>query len=106
MRKNTTHILFTLTLLLLGTAATIAQKLDTTTIVTIKPYDPVLSDAFKLKDNPSIQDTDKVLVNDSELINELARRQPEVLLTVGAGDIDKQVAKIKDYFTPKTQASA
>lgn len=61
MRKNTIHILFTLTLLLLGTATTIAQKLDTTTIVTVKPYDPVLSDAFKLKDNPSIQDTDKVI---------------------------------------------
>lgn len=51
----------------------------------------------------AIQDTDKVLVADSELINELARRQPEVLLTVGAGDIDKQVAKIKDFFTLENQ---
>jgi hypothetical protein len=61
MRKNTIHILFTLTLLLLGTTTAFTQKLDTTTIVTVKPYDPVLSDAFKLKDNPSIQDTDKVI---------------------------------------------
>lgn len=61
MRKNTIHILFILTLLLLGTTTAFAQKLDTTTIVTVKPYDPVLSDAFKLKDNPSIQDTDKVI---------------------------------------------
>ncbi len=49
----------------------------------------------------AIEDTDKVLVGDSELIEELARRQPEVILTIGAGDIDKQIAKIKDFFTLK-----
>lgn len=61
MRKNNFHILLSLTFSLIGLHTSFAQKLDTTTIVTVKPYDPVLSDAFKLKDNPSIQDTDKVI---------------------------------------------
>ncbi|HRP60427.1 MAG TPA: hypothetical protein PK833_09120, partial [Vicingus sp.] len=61
MIKNNFHILLSLTFSLIGLHSSFAQKLDTTTIVTVKPYDPVLSDAFKLKDNPSIQDTDKVI---------------------------------------------
>lgn len=44
-----------------GTSSNFAQKLDTTTIITIKPYDPVLSDAIKIKDQPIIQDTAKVI---------------------------------------------
>lgn len=36
-------------------------ELDTTTIITVKPFNPTLSDAIKIKDNPSIQDTDKIV---------------------------------------------
>lgn len=54
----------------------------------------------------AIEGTHKELVEDTDLIKVLAGRQLEVLLTIGAGDIDKQVAKIKDYFTPENQAQA
>ncbi len=49
----------------------------------------------------AIQGTDKALVADADLVAELVRRKPEVLLTIGAGDIDKQVDKIKHAFTLK-----
>ena len=63
MKKNNENSLFIamFAILLLVSTISFAQKLDTTTIVTIKPYDPVLSDAFKIKDYPTIQDTDKVI---------------------------------------------
>jgi len=51
----------------------------------------------------AMQGTDKALVEDEDLVAELQRRQPEVLLTIGAGDIDKQVDKIKHSFTLKNQ---
>jgi UDP-N-acetylmuramate--alanine ligase len=51
----------------------------------------------------AMQGTDKALVADNDLVAELQRRQPEVLLTIGAGDIDKQVDKIKHSFTLKNQ---
>ncbi len=54
----------------------------------------------------AIEGTSKELVADANLIKVLASRPLEVLLTIGAGDIDKQVAKIKDYFTPENQAKA
>jgi UDP-N-acetylmuramate--alanine ligase len=54
----------------------------------------------------AIEGTSKELVADADLIKVLASRPLEVLLTIGAGDIDKQVAKIKDYFTPENQAKA
>ena len=63
MKKNKKYSIFILLFatFLLANTSSFAQKLDTTTIVTIKPYDPVLSDAFKIKEHPSIQDTDKVI---------------------------------------------
>ncbi len=54
----------------------------------------------------AIEGTTKELVADADLVKVLASRPLEVLLTIGAGDIDKQVAKIKDYFTPENQAKA
>lgn len=53
----------------------------------------------------AIQGTEKALVEDADLVAELVRRQPEVLLTIGAGDIDKQVDKIKHSFTLKNSAN-
>lgn len=37
------------------------QQIDTASVLTIKPYDPVLSDAFKIKESPTIQDTEKII---------------------------------------------
>lgn len=42
-------------------SANAQDNLDTTTIITVKPYSPTLSDAIKIKDNPSINDTDKIV---------------------------------------------
>ncbi len=49
------------TLVLANTPSFAQKPIDTTTIITVKPYDPVLSDAFKIKEHPTIQDTDKVI---------------------------------------------
>jgi UDP-N-acetylmuramate--alanine ligase len=54
----------------------------------------------------AIEGTTKELLADADLIKALASRPLEVLLTIGAGDIDKQVPKIRDYFTLKNQAKA
>ncbi|MGE0561871.1 MAG: hypothetical protein AB7O47_08655 [Flavobacteriales bacterium] len=64
MKKNKTYILFIsifATLVVANTPSFAQKPIDTTTIITIKPYDPVLSDAFKIKEHPTIQDTDKVI---------------------------------------------
>jgi UDP-N-acetylmuramate--alanine ligase len=54
----------------------------------------------------AIEGTSKELVADADLIKVLASRPLEILLTIGAGDIDKQVVKIRDFFTLKNQAKA
>ncbi|CAN5234403.1 UDP-N-acetylmuramate--L-alanine ligase [soil metagenome] len=54
----------------------------------------------------AIPGTNKALVADADLVAELVRRQPEVLLTIGAGDIDKHVDKIKHSFTLKNPSKA
>jgi len=41
----------------------------------------------------------KQLIQKNELLHELKTRQPEVLLTMGAGDIDTFVEPIKALFT-------
>ncbi len=61
MNNNIKHIIFTIVALISSSWSIYAQQLDTTTIVTVKPYSPTLSDAFKIKDNPILQDTDKVI---------------------------------------------
>lgn len=64
MKKNKTYQLFVslfATIVFANTFSFAQKPIDTTTIVTIKPYDPVLSDAFKIKEHPTIQDTDKVI---------------------------------------------
>jgi hypothetical protein len=64
MKKNKTYVLFIsmfATFVLANTPSFAQKPIDTTTIITVKPYDPVLSDAFKIKEHPSIQDTDKVI---------------------------------------------
>lgn len=45
---------------------------------------------------------DKALMNSGEILEMLAGKQPQVLATVGAGDIDKLVPQIKEVIT-KTQ---
>src|SRR3990167_7041478 len=63
MKKNKKYSIFIplFATFLLASTSSFAQKMDTATIITIKPYDPILSDAFKIKDYPTIQDTDKVI---------------------------------------------
>ena len=64
MKKNKTYVLFIsmfATFVLANTPSFAQKPIDTTTIITVKPYDPVLSDAFKIKEHPTIQDTDKVI---------------------------------------------
>ena len=64
MKKNKTYALFIsmfATFVLANTPSFAQKPIDTTTIITVKPYDPVLSDAFKIKEHPTIQDTDKVI---------------------------------------------
>ncbi len=34
---------------------------DSTTIISVKEYEPILTDAFKIKENPSIKDTNKII---------------------------------------------
>ncbi|MCD4771926.1 MAG: UDP-N-acetylmuramate--L-alanine ligase [Bacteroidales bacterium] len=45
-----------------------------------------------------INSENKILCNKNELIKELMKRKIEVLLTLGAGDIDKLVQSIKDEY--------
>ncbi|MDR0368624.1 MAG: UDP-N-acetylmuramate--L-alanine ligase [Bacteroidales bacterium] len=46
-----------------------------------------------------INKTDKILVNDNQLLQYLEIIKPEVLLTMGAGDIDRLVGEIKKMFS-------
>jgi len=70
MRKNNaTSYYMPLVLLVLSTCLIISThaqsrlKGDSTTIITVEAYQPFLKDAFKIKDNPSIDDTGKVTPN-------------------------------------------
>ena len=57
-------VLLMLAILFVSGSISMAQTpIDTTTIITVKPFNPTLSDAIKIKDNPSIQDTDKIVPN-------------------------------------------
>lgn len=62
MRNSLKNILASI-LVLIGFLGFAQDPLDTTTIITVKPFDPTLSDAIKIKENPSIQDTDKIVPN-------------------------------------------
>jgi len=46
-----------------------------------------------------INKTDKILVNGEQLLQYLEIIQPEVLITMGAGDIDRMVSEIKKIFS-------
>lgn len=66
MKNRKTYIsllLLPLTIFGLINKSSAQTELDTTTIITVKPFNPTLSDAIKIKDNPSIQDTDKIKPN-------------------------------------------
>jgi len=45
-----------------------------------------------------IKNKNKVLITKAELLKELQNRKPEVLLTLGAGDIDGFVEPIKRIY--------
>ncbi len=45
-----------------------------------------------------MENENKVLVNKETLYEELANRELDVILTVGAGDIDKEVPKIREHL--------
>ena len=46
-----------------------------------------------------MKNPNKTLVTKATLMDELMHRKPEVLLTLGAGDIDTFVPKMKEYFS-------
>lgn len=59
------------------------------------PIDGVASEMiFERMKNPN-----KTLVTKATLMDEFKKRKPEVLLTLGAGDIDTFVPKIKEFFS-------
>jgi len=47
---------------------------------------------------PAITSENKMIVAMSEVVNELKKRKLEVVLTLGAGDIDTLVEPIKKYL--------
>jgi UDP-N-acetylmuramate--alanine ligase len=49
-----------------------------------------------------IQNGDKKLIVLGDLISELDRAQPEVLLMLGAGDFDQFLPQIVDFFSTKS----
>lgn len=53
---------------------------------------------FELIDNKH-----KVLISKNKLIEELDNRHLDVILTIGAGDIDREVPKIRDFLRKKYQ---
>ncbi len=48
-----------------------------------------------------MKNRDKKIVKNSDVLNEITARNPEVLLTIGAGDIDRFVPQIKDILSKK-----
>jgi hypothetical protein len=54
-----------LLIMLLSSFSTFAQNssVDSTTIISVEAYKPFLSDAFKIKKNPTIKDTNKIIPN-------------------------------------------
>ncbi|NUM50867.1 MAG: hypothetical protein HUU48_07090 [Flavobacteriales bacterium] len=60
MKKNKISYLFLLLIGLFYSKNAFLQNVNDTFIV-VKPYEPVISDAFKIKDNPSISDTGKII---------------------------------------------
>lgn len=57
------YILITLISLSIGFFEINAQNpaIDSTTVITIEAYQPILNEAFKIKNNPSINDTSKIV---------------------------------------------
>lgn len=59
MQKN-----FSITALLVCVSTLLVaqnNKLDSTTVITVEAYQPFLNDAFKIKNNPTIKDTSKII---------------------------------------------
>ncbi len=54
-------LLFVLPFISLSSFAQTHTSVDSTTIISITDYEPFLSDAFKIKDNPNIKDTNKII---------------------------------------------
>ncbi len=50
--------------------------------------------------------TDKHLIRKEELLSKLTELDLEVLVTIGAGDIDKEVTKIKEYYEEQLKSEA
>jgi UDP-N-acetylmuramate--alanine ligase len=48
-----------------------------------------------------MKNRDKKIVKNSDVLNEISAHNPEVLLTIGAGDIDRFVPQIKDLLSKK-----
>ena len=71
--------------------------------------DIILMDIYPAREEPipgitsevileKINSTNKMICKRDRLIEVIAQKDPEVLLTVGAGDIDREVERIKDYY--------
>lgn len=71
--------------------------------------DIILMDIYPAREEPipgitsevileKINSTNKMICERDRLIEVIAQKGPEVLLTVGAGDIDREVERIKNYY--------
>ncbi|MBV6643118.1 MAG: UDP-N-acetylmuramate--L-alanine ligase [Cyclobacteriaceae bacterium] len=71
--------------------------------------DIILMDIYPAREEPipgitsqvileKINSTNKMICKRDRLIEVIAQKDPEVLLTVGAGDIDREVERIRDYY--------
>ena len=64
LKAPISSILLTVSILVtVSVSAQSGSRGDSTTIVTIEAYQPFLKDAFKIKDNPTIDDTGKITPN-------------------------------------------
>ena len=53
-----------------------------------------------------IEKKNKAIVPREQLISKLEEKSVEVLVTMGAGDIDKEVVRLKNHFIDKHEIEA
>lgn len=59
--NNPKYILSLVAATLLAFSSNAQRGADSTTIISVEEYKPILTDAFKIKQNPSIKDTNKII---------------------------------------------
>ena len=81
-----------------------AESLDAADDVLLLPIYPAREKPIKGITSESIlelmKNESKRLVEKEELLTVLEEMKPQLILTLGAGDIDKEVPKIAKFFKP------